>query len=77
MVDLTDETQTANAARPIEPINNVYPTGTIAKLVAFYHGCACSITISSFQKILELGRDNQKGYPQISSNHGGDSSRTP
>jgi hypothetical protein len=55
MVDLTDETQTANAARPIEPINNVYPTGTIAKLVAFYHGCACSIPISSFQKILELG----------------------
>ena len=40
MVDLTEETQTANAARPIEPINNVYPTGTIAKLVAFYHGCA-------------------------------------
>jgi hypothetical protein len=55
MVDLTDEIPTAIAARNIEPINNVYPTGTIAKLVAFYHGCACSVPIPSFLKILELG----------------------
>jgi len=55
MVDLTDEKPTTIAARSIEPINNVYPTGTIAKLVAFYHGCACSVPIPSFLKILELG----------------------
>ena len=55
MVDLTKNNQMLNAARPIEPINNVYPTGSIAKLVAFYHGCACSTPISSFLRILELG----------------------
>ena len=55
MVDLTENKPMLNAARPIEPINNIYPTGTIAKLVAFYHGCACSTPISSFLRILELG----------------------
>ena len=34
---------------------NVYQTGTIAKLVAFYHGCFCSPSISTFKKVLELG----------------------
>ncbi len=34
---------------------NLYPTGTIAKLVAFYHGCFCSPTIPTFKKVLELG----------------------
>ena len=34
---------------------NLYPTGTIAKLVAFYHGCFCSPSISTFKKVLELG----------------------
>ena len=76
MVDLTNEIPTAIAARHIEPINNVYPTGTIAKLVAFYHGCACSVPIPSFHKILEP-RDNKKRYSQISTNHGGDSCWTP
>jgi hypothetical protein len=33
---------------------NIYPTGTIAKLVAFYHGCFCSPSISTFKKVLTL-----------------------
>ena len=53
--------------------NNIYPTGTIAKLVAFYHGCFCSPVISTFKKVLELGtrlpginlKDINK-YPPIS-----------
>ena len=52
---------------------NIYPTGTIAKLVAFYHGCFCSPSISTFKKVLALGtrlpgineRDINK-YPPIS-----------
>ena len=51
---------------------NVYPTGTIAKLVAFYHGCFCSPSTSTFKKVLSLGtrlpgitkRDIDK-YPPI------------
>ena len=46
MIDLPVENHSAN---------NIYPTGTIAKLVAFYHGCLCSPTISTFKKVLELG----------------------
>ena len=34
---------------------NIYPTGTIANLVAFYHGCFCSPSISTFEKVLALG----------------------
>ena len=55
MVDLTENNKMLNAARPIEPINNIFPTGSIAKLVAFYHGCACSTPISSLLRILESG----------------------
>ena len=52
---------------------NLYPTGTIAKLVAFYHGCFCSPSISTFKNVLELGtplpgietKDINK-YPSIS-----------
>ena len=63
MADLTDKTQTANAARLIEPINNVSPTGTIAKLVTPYHGCTRSASASS-PKLLRIGswtpRNHQK-----------------
>ncbi len=34
---------------------NVYPTGTLAKLVQFYHGCFCSLTLASFKKLFRLG----------------------
>ena len=34
---------------------NLYPTGTMAKLVAFYHGCFCSPSLSTFKKVLTLG----------------------
>jgi hypothetical protein len=82
MVDLTQENQTANATLPTKEMANVvYPTGTMAKLVAFYHGCACSAPVSSFLKILELGTAlpgvTKKRYSQISSNFGGDSERPP
>ena len=52
---------------------NVFPTGTIAKLVAFYHGCFCSPSIPTFLLILELGlkcpgisRKDIYKYPPIS-----------
>ena len=34
---------------------NLYQTGTIAKLVAFYHGCFCYPSLSTFKKVLTLG----------------------
>ena len=34
---------------------NVYPAGTLAKLVQFYHGCFYSPTLSSFKKLFRLG----------------------
>ena len=81
MVDLTQENQTANSTLPTKEMANVvYPTGTIAKLVAFYHGCACSTPVSSFLKILELGTalpGITKKDTQISTNIGGDSERSP
>ena len=46
MVDLDPKIGRANA---------VFPTGTKAKLVAFYHACMCSPTISSMTKTAELG----------------------
>ena len=51
---------------------NIYPTGTIAKLVAFYHGCFCYPSISTFKKVLTLGTQlpgidikNVNKYPPI------------
>ena len=46
MVDLDPKIGRANA---------VYPTGTKAKLVAFYHACMCSPTPFSMIKAAELG----------------------
>ena len=34
---------------------NVYPAGTLAKLVQFYHRCFCSPTLASFKKLFRLG----------------------
>jgi hypothetical protein len=54
-------------------LNLLYPTGTIAKLVQFYHGCFCSPSLDTFRKLFGLGinlpgitlRDVLK-YPPIS-----------
>ena len=53
----TDWLWTVDITPPIVPgyALNVYPTGSIAKLVTFYHGCLCSPPISTFLLILDLG----------------------
>ena len=54
-------------------LNLLYPTGTIAKLVQFYHGCFCTPSMDTFLKLFGLGvklpgvtRKDVLKYPPIS-----------
>ena len=51
---------------------NIYANGTIDKLVAFYHGCFCYPSVSTFKKAFTLGTQlpgidikNVNEYPPI------------